>query len=186
VFGTDPFESLNTSSANRLYIHEKIYDKFADLLKKKVSELKLGFGLDSETTQGPLVNASAVRKVIEHVNDATSKGAQIIIGGKAPEHLKGFFFEPTILTGVTKDMAVSKDETFGPLAPLFKFSSDEEVIELANDTEFGLAGYFFSKNFNHIWKIATALECGMVGVNTGKISAPESPFGGVVVPESFN
>ena len=166
-------------SANRLYVHEKVYDKFAELLKKKVSEFKLGFGLDEATTQGPLVNAAAVKKVLEHVNDAKSKGAQVVLGGKAPDHLKGFFFEPTIITGVTREMVVSNDETFGPLAPLFKFSSDAEVIEMANDTEFGLAGYFFSKDFNRIWRVAAALECGMVGVNTGKISAPESPFGGV-------
>jgi succinate-semialdehyde dehydrogenase / glutarate-semialdehyde dehydrogenase len=164
-----------------LYVHEKVYDKFAELLKKKVAEFKLGFGLDPQTTQGPLVNASAVKKVLEHVNDAKSKGAQVIIGGKAPEHLKGFFFEPTILTGMTKEMVVSNDETFGPLAPLFKFGSDQEVIEMANDTEFGLAGYFFSKDFNRVWRVAAALEVGMVGVNTGKISAPESPFGGVCV-----
>jgi succinate-semialdehyde dehydrogenase/glutarate-semialdehyde dehydrogenase len=170
---------LTVSSANRLYVHEKVYDEFAELLKEKVSQFKLGFGLDPATTQGPLVNASAVKKVLEHVNDAKSKGAQVVLGGKAPEHLKGFFFEPTILTGVTKQMVVSNDETFGPLAPLFKFSSDAEVIEMANDTEFGLAGYFFSKDFNRIWKVAAALECGMVGVNTGRISAPESPFGGV-------
>jgi succinate-semialdehyde dehydrogenase / glutarate-semialdehyde dehydrogenase len=144
-----------------------------------VSEFKLGFGLDPATTQGPLVNASAVKKVLEHVNDAKSKGAHVVLGGKAPEHLKGFFFEPTIITGVTTEMLVSNDETFGPLAPLFKFSSDAEVIEMANDTEFGLAGYFFSKDFNRMWRIAAALECGMVGVNTAKISAPESPFGGV-------
>jgi succinate-semialdehyde dehydrogenase / glutarate-semialdehyde dehydrogenase len=166
-------------SANRLYVHEKVYDTFTELLKKRVSEFKLGFGLDPSTTQGPLVNALAVRKVLEHVNDAKSKGAQVVLGGKAPNDLKGFFFEPTIITGVTKDMTVSHEETFGPLAPLFKFSSDAEVIEMANDTEFGLAGYFFSKDFNRIWRVAAALECGMVGVNTGKISAPESPFGGV-------
>ena len=167
--------------ANRIYVHEQVYDKFADLLKKKVSEFKLGFGLNPTTTQGPLVNAAAVKKVLGHVNDAISKGAQVLIGGKAPEHLAGFFFEPTILTGVTKDMVVSNDETFGPLAPLIKFSSDDEVIKMANDTEFGLAGYFFSKDFNRVWKIASALECGMIGVNTGKISAPETPFGGVLI-----
>jgi succinate-semialdehyde dehydrogenase / glutarate-semialdehyde dehydrogenase len=144
-----------------------------------VSEFKLGFGLDPASTQGPLVNAAAVKKVMEHVTDAKNKGAQVIIGGRQPENTKGFFFEPTILTGVTKDMVVSNDETFGPLAPLFKFSSDAEVIEMANDTEFGLAGYFFSKDFNRVWRVAAALEVGMVGVNTGKISAPESPFGGV-------
>ena len=144
-----------------------------------MSQFKLGFGLDLATTQGPLANARGVKKILELVNDATNKGAQVVLGGKAPEHLKGFFFEPTIITGVTKEMVVSEDEIFGPLAPLYKFSSDAEVIEMANDTEFGLAGYFFSKDFNRIWRVATALECGMVGVNTGKISTPESPFGGV-------
>ena len=156
-----------------------MYNKFAELLKKGVSELRLGFGLDPETTQGPLVSEAAVKKVLGHVNDAKSKGAQVIIGGKPPQHLKGFFFEPTIITGVSKDMLVSREETFGPLAPLYKFSSEAEVIEIANDTEFGLAGYFFSKDINRIWRVASALECGMVGVNTGKISAAESPFGGV-------
>jgi succinate-semialdehyde dehydrogenase / glutarate-semialdehyde dehydrogenase len=165
--------------ANRIYVHENIYDEFAEKLKEQVSKFKLGFGLDPKTTQGPLVNANAVTKVLEHVNDAKKKGAQVVLGGKAPENLKGFFVEPTILTGVTTDMVVSKDETFGPLAPLFKFSSDKEVIEMANDTEFGLAGYFFSNNINRIWRVAAAMECGMIGVNTGKISAPESPFGGV-------
>jgi len=172
-------QSCSNNSANRLYVHEKVYDEFAELLKARIAQFKLGFGLDPSTTQGPLVNAAAVQKVLEHVNDAKSKGAQVIIGGKAPEHLDGFFFEPTILTGVTKQMVVSNDETFGPLAPLFKFSSEAEVIEMANDTEYGLAGYFFSRDFNRIWKVAAALECGMVGVNTGRISAPESPFGGV-------
>jgi len=166
-------------SANRLFVHEKVYNKFTELLKKKVSEFKLGFGLDPATTQGPLVSESAVKKVLRHVNDAKRKGAQVVLGGKAPEHIKGFFFEPTIITVVTKEMIVSTEETIAPLAPLFKFSSDAEVIEMANDTEFGLAGYFFSNNLNRIWRVATALECGMVGVNTGKISAPESPFGGV-------
>lgn len=170
---------LSDISANRLFVHEKVYDKFAELLKQKVSEFKLGFGLDPATTHGPLVNASAVKKVLEHVNDAKCKGAQVVLGGKVPEHLKGFFFEPTIITGVTTDMIISNEETFGPLAPLFKFSSEAEVIEMANNTQFGLAGYFFSKDFNRIWRVAAALECGMVGVNTGKISAPESPFGGV-------
>jgi succinate-semialdehyde dehydrogenase / glutarate-semialdehyde dehydrogenase len=179
VYGNTKFLERANGSANRLFVHENIYDKFAELLKEKVCEFKLGFGLDPATTHGPLVNAAAVKKVLEHVNDAKSKGAQVILGGKAPEHLKGFFFEPTIITGVTKEMVVSNDETFGPVAPLFKFSSDAEVIEMANDTEFGLAGYFFSNDFNRIWRVASALECGMVGVNTGKISAPESPFGGV-------
>ena len=118
-------------------------------------------------------------KVLDQISDAKSKGAQVVTGGKAPKDLKGFFMEPTILTNVTEDMVVSKEETFGPLAPLIKFSSDEQVINMANNTEFGLAGYFFSNNFNRVWRVAAAMECGMIGVNTGKISAPESPFGGV-------
>ena len=188
MYGNLLSTEITDMSANRLFVHEKIYDTFTELLKKKVSEFQLGFGLDPSSTQGPLVNAAAVKKVLEHVNDAKSKGAQVVLGGKIPEHLKGFFFEPTIITGVTKDMVVSHEETFGPLAPLFKFSSDDEVIEMANDTEFGLAGYFFSRDFNRIWRVAAALECGMIGVNTGKISAPESPFGGVRLPLilSFN
>jgi succinate-semialdehyde dehydrogenase / glutarate-semialdehyde dehydrogenase len=177
-------EPYTNCSANRIYVHEKVYDKFTDLLKQRVSKFKLGFGLDPSTTHGPLVNANAVSKVLEQIEDARKKGAQIIIGGKAPEHLKGFFMSPTILTNVTMEMAASREETFGPLAPLIKFSSDQQVIEMANDTPFGLAGYFFSRDINRIWKVASALECGMIGVNTGKISAPENPFGGVSLPIS--
>lgn len=123
------------------------------------------------------MNKSAVTKVEEHITDAISKGARIEIGGKAPEGA-GFFFEPTLLSGVTQEMIVSKDETFGPLAPNFEFDTEEEVISLSNDTEFGLAGYFFSNDVSRIYRVASKMKVGMVGVNTGKISAAEAPFGG--------
>jgi len=138
----------------------------------------MGSGFDESTTQGPLVNASSVKKVNEHVEDAVSKGAHVKCGGKQAKG-PGFFFEPTVLTGVTREMLVATEETFGPLAPIFEFETEEEAIELANDTEFGLAGYLFSKDISRVLRVAGALGCGMVGVNTGKISASETPFGGV-------
>ncbi|MER8880837.1 aldehyde dehydrogenase family protein, partial [Mesorhizobium sp. M0684] len=127
---------------------------------------------------GPLIDDKALRKVQEHVADAVSKGAKVDIGGK-PAAQGGLFFEPTILTGVTSDMLVSREETFGPVAPLFKFDTEEEVIDLANNTEFGLASYFFSKDVSKIFRVAEALEYGMVGVNTGLISTEVAPFGGI-------
>lgn len=151
---------------------------FTDKLVKAVRALKTGPGLEPSTTQGPLVNKAAVDKVKEHVDDATSKGARVELGGKVPEKA-GFFFEPTVLSGVTTEMMVSKEETFGPLAPIFEFETEEEVLRLANDTEFGLAGYFFSQDIARAMRVAQKLQCGMVGVNTGKISAAEAPFGGV-------
>lgn len=138
----------------------------------------MGSGLDASTTQGPLVNKSAVAKVQEHVADAISKGAKIETGGKAPD-ATGFFFEPTVLSGVTQEMIVSKDETFGPLAPVFVFETEEDAIALSNDTEFGLAGYFFSRDVGRVIRVASKMKVGMVGANTGKISAAEAPFGGV-------
>jgi succinate-semialdehyde dehydrogenase/glutarate-semialdehyde dehydrogenase len=138
----------------------------------------MGSGFDKSTTQGPMVNRAAVEKVSEHVADAVSKGAKILCGGHAPAG-KGFFYEPTVLSGVTPNMLVAKEETFGPLAPIFEFETEEEAIQLANDTEFGLAGYFFSRDIGRVMRVAMALECGMVGVNTGKISASETPFGGI-------
>jgi succinate-semialdehyde dehydrogenase/glutarate-semialdehyde dehydrogenase len=143
-----------------------------------VSALKLGPGLESSTTQGPLVNKAAVDKVKEHITDAISKGAKVECGGKTPDS-PGFYHEPTILSGVRSDMVVSKDETFGPLAPIFGFRTEEEVIKLANETEFGLAGYFFSRDVSRVMRVAQKLQVGMVGVNTGKISAAEAPFGGM-------
>ena len=155
-----------------------IADAFATKLAAKVAALKTGPGLDKTTTHGPLVNQAAVQKVKEHVDDAVSKGARVAIGG-SPGSGDGFFFEPTVLTGVTKSMIVAKEETFGPLAPIFPFETEAEAVELANDTEFGLAGYFFSRDVNRIMRVAQKLQCGMIGANTGKISASEAPFGGV-------
>lgn len=160
-------------------MHRSIKDSFVTELTAKVDTLKLGRGMDPETTQGPLVNASAVKKTAAHVQDALSKGGILHTGGKEPSHLKGFFYEPTVVSGATTDMEVAHDETFGPLAAIFTFDSDEEALELANATRYGLAGYFFSENVGRVMRVAKKLQCGMVGVNTGLISAAESPFGGV-------
>ncbi|KAF2436230.1 aldehyde dehydrogenase [Tothia fuscella] len=164
--------------ANRLFVQNSVAEKFTAKLVEKVNALKVGPGLDSSTTQGPLVNKSGVDKVKEHVEDAVSKGAKIETGGAAPD-LPGFYYNPTVLSGVTPKMVVANDETFGPLAPVFAFETEKDVIHMANDTEFGLAGYFFSKDISRVMRVARALQCGMVGVNTGKISAAEAPFGGV-------
>ncbi|KOS40494.1 hypothetical protein ACN38_g8664 [Penicillium nordicum] len=165
--------------ANRLYVHKQVLETFAEKLAAKVRTLKLGRGIDDGTTQGPLVNAAAVEKVKAHVADALAKGGQLRTGGQAPNHLSGFFFEPTIITGATPDMDVATDETFGPLAAIFPFESEEDVLTQANASEYGLAGYFFSQNVSRIFRVARQLECGMIGVNTGLISAAESPFGGI-------
>ena len=140
--------------------------------------MTLGRGIDDGTTNGPLVNASAVAKVDAHVKDAIAKGAKLCIGGRAPER-SGFFYEPTVITGATGHMAVATDETFGPLAAIFPFRTEQEVVELANASELGLSGYFFSRSIGRVMRVARALECGMVGVNTGLMTAPEAPFGGV-------
>jgi succinate-semialdehyde dehydrogenase / glutarate-semialdehyde dehydrogenase len=163
---------------NRFYVHEKVYDAFAEKLRAAVAGLKVGRGTEAGVTQGPLINEAAVLKVEAHIEDALAKGAKVITGGK--RHALGHgFFEPTVLTGVTPAMKVAKDETFGPLAPLFKFASDDEVVQLANDTEFGLASYFYSRDISRVWRVAEALEYGMVGINTGLISNEVAPFGGV-------
>ncbi|KVW46003.1 NADP-dependent succinate-semialdehyde dehydrogenase [Burkholderia ubonensis] len=163
---------------NRFYVHEAVYDPFAEKLAAAVGQLKVGRGTEPGVTQGPLINEAAVLKVEAHIEDALAKGATVVTGGK--RHALGHgFFEPTVLTGVTPAMKVAKEETFGPLAPLFKFGSDDEVIRLANDTEFGLAAYFYSRDIGRVWKVAEALEYGMVGVNTGLISNEVAPFGGV-------
>jgi succinate-semialdehyde dehydrogenase/glutarate-semialdehyde dehydrogenase len=164
--------------ANRLFVHEKVYDAFAAKLAEKVRALKVGPGTEPGVAQGPLINADALAKVEEHVADATARGAKVAIGGKR-HPLGGTFYEPTILTDVTPEMKVFREETFGPVAPLFRFSSDAEVIELANRTEFGLASYFYSRDIGRIWRVAEALEYGMVGVNTGFITTEVAPFGGV-------
>ncbi|WP_431824137.1 NADP-dependent succinate-semialdehyde dehydrogenase [Burkholderia sp. F1] len=163
---------------NRFYVHEAVYDQFAQKLAAAVGQLKVGLGTEPGVTQGPLINEAAVLKVEAHIEDALAKGATVVTGGK--RHALGHgFFEPTVLTGVTPAMKVAKEETFGPLAPLFRFGSDDEVIRLANDTEFGLAAYFYSRDIGRVWKVAEALEYGMVGVNTGLISNEVAPFGGV-------
>lgn len=164
--------------ANRLYVHANVYDEFSKKLAQAVSKLKVGNGVDEGVTQGPLIDRSAIEKMQEHIDDAVSKGAAVLSGGK-PVGTDTLFFEPTILTNVTSDMKVAREETFGPLAPLFKFSSDEEVVQMANDTEFGLASYFYSRDIGRVWRIAEALDYGMVGVNTGILSNEAAPFGGV-------
>ncbi|AJX35770.1 NADP-dependent succinate-semialdehyde dehydrogenase [Burkholderia oklahomensis] len=163
---------------NRFYVHEKVYDAFAEKLSAAVAKLKVGLGTEAGVVQGPLINEAAVTKVESHIADALDKGARVTTGGK--RHALGHgFFEPTVLTGVTPDMKVAKEETFGPLAPLFRFSTDDEAIRHANDTEFGLAAYFYSRDIGRVWRVAESLEYGMVGINTGIISNEVAPFGGV-------
>ncbi|KAK5203320.1 hypothetical protein LTR41_010963 [Exophiala xenobiotica] len=165
--------------ANRLYAHSSIADEFAKKLAEKVKALKLGRGVDDGITQGPLVNKAAVVKVSSHVDDALSKGGELLTGGKVPQDLQdGFFYEPTVIANGNSSMSVATDETFGPLAVIFPFNTDAEVISMANDTEFGLASYFYTTNNNRLLRVAQALQCGMVGVNTGVMSAAETPFGG--------
>jgi succinate-semialdehyde dehydrogenase / glutarate-semialdehyde dehydrogenase len=164
--------------ANRIYVQDGVYDAFAEKLAAAVKELKVGDGFGPGVTQGPLINKAAVEKVEEHISDAVSKGATVLLGGKRHQ-LGGTFFEPTVLTNVTAKMKVAREETFGPVAPLFRFYQDEEAAQLSNDTEFGLASYFFSRDVGRIWRVAEALEYGMVGINTGLISTEVVPFGGV-------
>lgn len=162
--------------ANRIYVQDGIYDALASALKIEVEKLKVGSGLDASTTQGPLIDSKAVAKVKEHVDDAISRGACVISGGKA---LGGNFFEPTVIVGASMDMAVAREETFGPLAPLFRFHDEDEVVAKANDTEYGLAAYLYTKDASRQWRVSEALEYGMVGINTGIISTEAAPFGGV-------
>ena len=164
--------------ANRLYVQDSVYEAFAEKLVAAVAKLKVGNGIEAGVTQGPLIDAKAVAKVEEHVADALGKGGRLLAGGKR-HALGNGFFEPTIIADVTNDMRVATEETFGPLAPLFRFKTDEEVIGLANNTEFGLAAYFYSRDIGRIWRVAEGLETGMVGVNTGLISNEIAPFGGV-------
>jgi succinate-semialdehyde dehydrogenase/glutarate-semialdehyde dehydrogenase len=164
--------------ANRIYVQAGVYDAFAEKLGRALAKMKVGDGLDEGVAFGPLINDAAVAKVEEHLKDATAKGGKVAMGGHR-HALGGTFFEPTIVTGATREMAFAEEETFGPLAPLFRFETVDEVIELANDTIFGLASYFFAKDLSRVWKVAEALEYGMVGVNTGLISTEVAPFGGV-------
>jgi len=164
--------------ANRLYVQDDVYDAFAQKLVAAVEKLKVGNGVEPGVNQGPLIDAAAIAKVEEHIADALAKGGRLLTGGK--RHALGrSFFQPTVIADTTPDMLVAREETFGPLAPLFRFKTDEEAIALANDTEFGLAAYFYSRDIGRIWRVAEGLESGMVGINTGLISNEIAPFGGV-------
>ncbi len=164
--------------SNRLFVQDAVFDEFSKKLTAKVAQLKVGVGSEEGVTQGPLIDDAAIAKVESHVADALAKGATLMQGGKR-HALGGTFFEPTVLANVSADALIFSEETFGPVAPLFRFKTDDEVIELANRTEFGLASYFFSRDIGRIWRVAEALEYGMVGVNTGMISNEVAPFGGV-------
>jgi succinate-semialdehyde dehydrogenase/glutarate-semialdehyde dehydrogenase len=164
--------------ANRLLIQAGVYDEFAKRLKSAVAQLRVGDGLLGVTDQGPLIDAKAVAKVEEHIADALAKGAQVALGGKR-HALGGSFFEPTILTDVTPKMLVAREETFGPVAPLFKFETEAQAIAMANDTEFGLAAYLYTRDLARSWRVSEAIEYGIVGLNTGIISTETAPFGGV-------
>ena len=163
---------------NRVLVQESVHDAFVERLSKAVAALKVGDGFATDTTIGPLINSAAVSKVEEHIADAVAKGARVAAGGK--RHALGHtFFQPTILTGATPNMLIFKEETFGPVAPVFGFRTEEEAIHLANDTEFGLAAYFYGRDIGRIWRVAEALEYGMVGINEGLISTEVAPFGGI-------
>lgn len=164
--------------ANRIYVQDGIYKTLSKKLVEAVKKLKVGDGRDEGVTQGPLIEQAAVDKVLSHIEDATSKGAHIATGGKSTDQ-GARFFEPTVLTDVTQDMKVAKEETFGPVAPLFRFKEESEAITMANDTEFGLAAYLFTQNTGRQWRVGEALEYGMVGINTGAISNEVAPFGGI-------
>mgnify|MGYP000305381129 CR=1 FL=1 len=164
--------------ANRFYVHKKIQDEFVEKFAKALSVIKVGNGMETGITQGPLIETAALEKVKKHVADALSKGAKLVTGGKQPIEGKNFY-EPTILANVSNQMLITYEETFGPVAPIIPFENDEEVIKLANNSQFGLASYFYSRDIGRVWRVAEALEYGMVGVNTGLISNEVAPFGGV-------
>lgn len=162
--------------ANRIYVQKGIYAEFASRLAERVGQLRIGHGFDPNTTTGPLINDRAVEKIQRHIDDAVSKGGELLIGGKSAG---GNFFEPAVVTGMTREMAISTEETFGPIAALFEFSTEDEVLQLANDTEFGLASYFYSRDIGRIWRVAERLEAGMVGANSPILSSCYTPFGGI-------
>jgi succinate-semialdehyde dehydrogenase/glutarate-semialdehyde dehydrogenase len=164
--------------ANRLYVQDGVYDAFAAKLVEKVKGFKVGPGTEPGVIIGPLINEDGVKKVEQHVADAVAKGAKLVLGGKRDAR-GGLFFQPTVLTGVTPDMLVSHEETFGPVAPLIRFKTEADAIRLANDTEFGLSGYFYSRDIGRIFRVAEQMEAGIVGANVGIISTEIAPFGGV-------
>jgi succinate-semialdehyde dehydrogenase/glutarate-semialdehyde dehydrogenase len=164
--------------ANRIYVQRGVLDDFSRKLVAKVNALKVGDGTEPGVTQGPLIDDKAVAKIEQHVADAVAKGGRVLAGGKR-HALGGRFYQPTVIGGATADMLVAQEETFGPLAPIFAFDTEDQAIALANATEFGLASYFYSRDIGRVMRVAEALECGIVGVNTGLISTAEAPFGGV-------
>ncbi|KAF5535786.1 succinate-semialdehyde dehydrogenase [Fusarium napiforme] len=165
--------------ANRVYVQSGVYDKFAQMMLEATSKLRVGHGADAGSTMGPLTTSRGVDKVKKHVEDAVSKGGKLLCGGKQPQNLKGYFFEPTIISGMTSDMLTTQEEIFGPILGLYKFETEEEVVEKANDTSMGLASYFFTKDVSRTWRLLESLEAGMIGMNTGNASCAESPFGGI-------
>jgi succinate-semialdehyde dehydrogenase/glutarate-semialdehyde dehydrogenase len=164
--------------ANRIYVQDGVYEAFAHKLASKVAQFKVGPGTEPGVMVGPMIEPAAIAKVQEHIADAVAQGAQVIVGG-APHALGGLFFQPTVLTGVTPAMRVAREETFGPVAPLFRFKDEAQAIAMANDTEFGLASYLYSRDVGRIFRVAEALESGMVCINSGILSNEVSPFGGV-------
>lgn len=171
--------------ANRVFVHETVYEAFNKALVACAAKLRVGSGLDPGVTHGPLINAAAVDKVDEKVKDATSKGARVVLGGSRssfpPGHPleNGYFYEPTVLLDATSEMTVFKEETFGPVTPVFKFKTEEEVVQLANDTPYGLAAYFYTRNLGRAWRVAEGLQYGMVGINEVAITSEVAPFGGM-------
>jgi len=166
--------------ANRLYVQSSIYDEFASRLADKVDKFKVGNGLDADTTHGPLIHNKAIEKVEAHIKDAVAGGAEVLVGGgRMNELAPGSFFQPTVLANVSQQALVTDEETFGPIAALIRFETEDEVINLCNDSDAGLAAYFFSRDVGRIWRVAESLEVGMIGVNTGLISQACVPFGGV-------
>lgn len=163
-------------SANRIFVQEGILPKYIEALKEKMSGYKLGSGFDESTTAGPLIHQGAIKKVIEHVQDAKSKGAHVVLGGEA---LEGNFMKPTIITDMKPSMRIATEETFGPVAAVFPFKTEEEVIKLANNVTVGLAGYVYTRDIGRVWRVCEKLEFGMVGVNTGLVSDAATPFGGI-------
>jgi succinate-semialdehyde dehydrogenase/glutarate-semialdehyde dehydrogenase len=164
--------------ANRILVQDKVYDAFAEKLAQRVNKLRVGNGMEAGVTTGPLIDTAAVAKVEEHIADAVAKGARIVMGGRR-HSLGGLFFEPTILANVTPAMKVAREETFGPVAPLFRFKDEAEAIRMSNDTEFGLAAYFYARDLGRVWRVSEGLEYGIIGTNTGIISTEVAPFGGV-------
>ena len=164
--------------ANRIYVQAGVYDAFMEKFTASVQALKVGPGTQDGVTQGPLIDMAAVEKVEEHVRDAVAKGGHVVTGG-ARHELGGTFFQPTLIADATQDMAIAKEETFGPLAPIIKFDTEDQVIRWANDTEFGLAAYFYARDIGRIWRVAEQLETGIVGINSGIISTEAAPFGGI-------